>query len=224
MNPLYKYLLTLWLSLNLLDASFLDTHYLSKAYDSYAKRDYNSSLSYLKQIETSSLQSQMALGDVYYRQGAYQKAIERYKSIHSSSAKIKQQLYYNIANAYVKLLDYDHAKSYYVKALELGEDSDALYNLKIVALKEAKKEAEVGIAHPKSQNSGASKHDKESKKESKSDEDKPSSGSSGEGKSSQEKNKKKEKLMSSHKKEKHPLGSKVYELINEGYIYEKKPW
>ena len=30
--------------------------------------------------------------------------------------------------------------------------------------------------------------------------------------------------MSTKKEENYPLGSKVYELINEGYIYEKRPW
>ena len=224
MNPIYKFFVILSLFFSLSNASFLDIYYLTKAHKSYEKKDYNATLFELKEIENLSLQSEMIFAATYYQQGAYKKAIERYQSIHSNSAKIKQHLYYNIANAYVKLSKYDHAKEYYAKVLQLGSDADTTYNLKLIALLNKKREASLGIAHPKSQNSNSGKSEKKSTKESKGDEDKPSSGSGGEGESGQEKNQKKEKLLSSEKEEKHPLGSKVYELINEGYIYEKQPW
>jgi len=224
MSLLYRYFTILLLSLSFSNASFLDNYYLSKAYDSYEKKEYNSTLLYLKKIENISIESQTILGDSYYKKEEYQKAIECYQSIQSTSVKIKQHLYYNIANAYVKLFQYDQAKVYYAKVLQLGADGDATYNLALIALLENRKEGDLGIAHPKSQNSSSTKSEKKSSKESKRDEDKPSSGSSGDGESAKKENQKKGKLMSNHKEEKHPLGSKVYELINEGYIYEKKPW
>ena len=224
MNPPCRYLLIFLLLTAFSNASFWDLYHLNKAYISYDTKDYNTTLLHLKQIEIPSLQAQMALANSYYKLKAYQEAIVVYKSIQSTSIVIKQQLYYNIANAYVKLLDYDHAKGYYAKVLQLGEDEDAIYNLKLIALLSDKKESELGIAHPKSQNSGANQSEKKSDKETARDEDKPSGGSGGDGKSGEEKNQKKGKLMSDHTEEKHPLGSKVYELINEGYIYEKQPW
>ena len=61
--------------------------------------------------------------------------------------------------------------------------------------------------------------DKESKSE-----DKPSSGSGGGGESQTQKEQEKSKLLTDESQEQHPLGSKVYELINKGYIRETKPW
>jgi len=224
MNYNYRYFVTLSLFFSVAQASFMDNYWLSKAYNSYQKQDYNTTISNLKEIDSISLQSQLISADTYYRQGAYQKAIGRYQSIQSTSPKIKQHLYYNIANAYVKLSQYTKAKEYYVKVLQLGDDADAEYNLKLIAFREDKKDKESTAPHPKSQNSSSGKSQKESKKKSKKSKDSSSSSSGGDGKRSKEKNVKKGKIMSSKKEEKHPLGSKVYELINEGYIYEKQPW
>ena len=87
-----------------------------------------------------------------------------------------------------------------------------------------KKSADLGIAHPKSQDSSSSKSEsQEESKESKS-EDEPSSGSGGGGESQTQKEQEKNKLVSDVTEEQHPLGSKVYELINKGYIREQQPW
>ena len=207
-----------------ISATSLDTYHLTQAYKSYQAGDYNSSQSYLQKITTPSIQSRITLANIYYKQGKYKKAIESYKSIQSTSIKIKQQLYYNIANSYAKIYKYENAKKYYAKVLQLGRDEDARHNLKLIALLSDKKDTELGVSSPKSQNSASSKSEKTESKEQKREEDKPSSGSSGDGKSSQEKKQEKNRLMSNNREEKHPLSSKVYELINEGYIYEEQPW
>ncbi len=228
MKLLHRYIFILLLSFSLSYASLWDSYHLSRAYEYYQHHDYNATRSQLEKIEAPSRESQLLLGDTLYRQGAYKKAIARYESIHSTSITIKQHLYYNIANAYVKLESYNKARDFYAKVLQLGQDEDAIENLRIIALLADKKEGELGIANPKSQNSSSSKsknksEKKKSKKKSR-DENQPSSGNGGDGEISKEKKREKGKLMSSHKEEKHPLGSKVYELINEGYIYEKQPW
>jgi Ca-activated chloride channel family protein len=65
---------------------------------------------------------------------------------------------------------------------------------------------------------------KENSKEKSREEDQPSSGS-GAGSESKSKEKQKEtKLISDGNKEQQPLGSKVYDLINKGYIRETQPW
>ena len=165
----------------------------------------------------------MTLANTYYKQNAFKKSIKVYKSIRSTSAKVKQQLYYNIANAYTLQEAYSKAKIYYTRALQLGVDTDAEYNLALVALLTDKKDAQLGIAHPKSQESSSSKSESQDKEESRS-EDKPSSGSGGGGESSSKKEPEKSKLLSDNSEEKHPLSSKVYELINKGYIHETQPW
>jgi Ca-activated chloride channel family protein len=121
---------------------------------------------------------------------------------------------------------YDKAKIYYTKTLQLGEDPDTIHNLKLVALLQDKQSADLGIAHPKSQDSSSSKsepQETQEEKESRSEDD-PSSGSGGDGESQTQKEQEKSKLRSDGSEEQHPLGSKVYELINEGYIREKQPW
>jgi Ca-activated chloride channel family protein len=219
-----RYLTFLSLFLSVSNASSLDNYHLTQAYHSYQEQDYNATESHLQKIDTPSLQSSIALANTYYKQGKYTKAIERYQSIQSTSIKTKQHLYYNIANAYAKLSQYKDAKIYYAKVLQLGRDEDATFNLKLIALLSDKPDAQMGIAHPKSQNGSSSKSEKKKSQNPQRDEDKPSSGGSGEGERNREKKDKKHKLKSNHQEERQPLSSKVYELINEGYIYEKQPW
>lgn len=221
-----KYLITLFTLLGInAEASMLDTYHLNQAYKSYQAQDFNTTKQHLKKLDSLSLQSQFALANTYYKLHAYKKAIKFYRSIRSTSPAVKQKLFYNIANAYTMLEEYDKAKIYYTKALQLGVDEDSTYNLQLVALLQKKKSARLGIAHPKSQNGGSSKSkSQESDKEQTRDEDQPSSGSGsgGEGKTGDKKEK--ERLIEDEQQEKQPLSSKVYELINKGYIRETQPW
>jgi len=220
-----KYLLILFTLLGVhAEASMLDNYHLNRAYKSYQGADFNETKRQLKQIKTRSLQSQMVLANTYYKQRAFKKAIQTYKSIRSTSPDIKQQLYYNIANAYAMLESYDKAKIYYTKALQLGEDPDAKHNLHLVALLSDQKSADLGIAHPKSQDSSSSKSESQEESEESKSEDEPSSGSGGGGESQTQKEQEKSQLISDDSQEQHPLGSKVYELINKGYVREKQPW
>ncbi len=221
-----KYLFILFALFGLqVEASFIDTYHLNQAYKSYDKQDFSSVKEHLKKIQTRSLQSQIALANAYYKEGKYTQAIKVYKSILSTSVKIKQQLYYNIANAYAKLEAYDKAKTYYTKTLQLGEERDALFNLKLIMLLSDKKDASLGIAHPKSQGSNTSKlKTQENDKEKTREEDQPSSGSGAGGESKSKEKQEQAKLISDGNTEQQPLGSKVYDLINKGYIRETQPW
>ena len=220
-----KYLVILFALLGIqAEASFWDIYHLNQAYQKYEEKDYTTAQKHLKKVQVPSLQSRLALANSYYESGEFKQALELYKSIRSTSMQIKQQLYYNTANTYAKLEAYDKAKIYYTKTLQLGEDPDARYNLNLIALLGDKNDASVGIAHPKSQSTSTSKSEfQEDDKEETRDEDKPSSGSGG-GESSSKKKQEPSKLISQEPVEQHPLGSKVYELINKGYIRETQPW
>jgi len=226
-----KYLIILFTFLGLpLQASLIDEYTLYQSYAYYNNKDYNKTKQRLKEIDQPSLQSQILLANTHYKEGNYQRAIQIYSSIKSTSPSIKQELYYNTANAYVYLHQYTKAKIYYIKALQLGFDTDAIHNLKITMFLEDTTSASLGIAHPKSQSAQTSKSENQDKKKEEKEEDKPSSASSsGAGATSKEKKKKQEKqkkhtLISNDKPQKQPLGSKVYELINKGYIHETQPW
>ena len=225
-----KYLIVLFSLLGVeAQASILDGFYLNQAYRVYKAKEYKHSIQMLEKINSISRQSQFALANNYYKIQKYQKAIAIYNSIHSTSPKIKQKLYYNIANAYVMLENYDKAKYFYVKTLQLGEDSACLYNLNLIALMKTKDTENLGIVHPKSKNSNESKDtspQSEDNTEKSRDEDQPSSGSGSGGESKKEKNnnKKKKRLIMDNTEKTQPLSSKVYELINKGYIHETRPW
>ena len=153
-----KYLLILFTFLGVqAEASVFDSYHLHTAYSNYANSDFSTSKEHLKKVVNRSLQSQLLLANTYYRQGDFKLAIQTYKSIRSRSETVKQTLYYNIANAYAKLEKYDKAKRYYAKTLQLGADEDASHNLRTVALLSDKDNADLGIAHPKSQSSDSSK-------------------------------------------------------------------
>jgi Ca-activated chloride channel family protein len=213
------------------EASIFDEYHIKRAYSAYQNQKYSEIEKHINKIEQPSLQSQLILANTEYRLQNYKKAIKIYKSIKSTSQKIKQQLFYNIGNSYAKLKDYDKAKRYYIYALQLGEDSQSLYNLKKIIFKENREKSKLGIANPQSQTSQSSKSDESDKSLDKEKENQQSSasGSSTAGKESNKKTQKEREkkrliLDPTDKKEVHPLSSKVYELINKGYIYETKPW
>ncbi|RLA66865.1 MAG: VWA domain-containing protein [Epsilonproteobacteria bacterium] len=205
-------------------ASVWDNYYLLQGYNAYNSKDFIRSKNVLKQIKKKSLQSQIILANSYYNLRDYKKSIEIYKTIHSTSRQTKQQLYYNIANAYVKLKSYSKAKSYYAKVLVLGEDEDAKYNLSLIILLGDKEASGLGIAHPKSQNASSSQSETQEENAKSKSEDTPSSGSGGSGEAQHKEKQKKDKLLDDGSTKQQPLGSKVYELINKGYIREKQPW
>jgi len=208
-------------------ASFFDLYHLQQAYKCYADKTYTCVQKNLKQIHSPSLQSRLLLANTYYKQENYKQAILTYRSIRTSSVSKKQLLYYNIATAYAHMQAYDKAKIYYTKALQLQPDKDAQFNLALIALKHDKREASLGIAHPKSQSADSSKSESQEKqKENEREEDQPSSGSGGGGESTSKEKQKESKLRSDESQEDtpHPLGSKAYELINKGYIRETQPW
>ncbi len=226
-----KYLLLLFAFFGVsLQASVWDGYYLNRAYNAYETQEFNRTRTLLQNIDTPSLQSQFALGNTYYKMQAYKKALVLYSAIHSTNPQVKQKLYYNMANAYTMLKAYDKAKIYYTKALQLGADADALHNLKLIMHLNTEKKAQLGIAHPKSQNDDASKsatQEEKKKEQAERKEDQPSSGSGSGGGSKKVKsdNKEKKRLKMDDNEEKvHPLSSKVYELINKGYIRETQPW
>ena len=221
-----KYLIILFSLLGIqAEASVLDGYYLHQAYKNYQANDLNKTKELLLQIDTVSLQSQFALANTYYRLHAYKKAILLYRNIRSTSPKIKQKLYYNIANSYAMLKAFDKAKLYYTKALQLGEDADTKNNLTLIALLQKSKETQKGMTRPESQSSASPTNDATQSNKKKSKEESQTSSGSGSGGESKAGNKKeKKKRIIIRQKKSQPLSSKVYELINKGYIRETQPW
>lgn len=214
------------------NASILDNYHLHQAYSSYKNGEYKKVQEYIKKIDTSSLESRMILANSYYKLEKYKRAIATYQSIESTSIKTKQKLYYNIANGYVGLKEYSKAKEFYIKALQLGEDRDSRDNLKLIFFKESEKEGKRAVQNPKAGGKKSNhQNQKDNMQKSKEGKSSSASGSSSSSSTTQSKHKlhnhkKIDKLIATkeEKQERVPLSSKVYDLINKGYIHETKPW
>ena len=216
-----KYLILLLLFFGVAKASIFDGYYLTNAYNSYYKRDFKSSKDYISRIDEVNLQSQMLLASIYYKSKNFKKARNIYLSIKSTSSEIKSQIYFNIANTYAMSGKYKMAREYYLKSLYLKEDNEAIYNLNLI-LKLVDRKKENGLSAPKSKSNSSSQNKTEDNE--KENKNKSNSSSGGGGGTKQKSKDKNQKLKSTKSKKRVPIGSKVYELINRGYINETKPY
>ena len=204
----------------------LDGYYLNKAFQACRSNAYKVCIERLEKIDKPSFESRWLRADAYYRTHDYAQARKLYLSLHSSDAQSKAKLYYNIANCYAKEGRFDEAAQFYKMALRIVDDPDARYNLRIVerlAKKRKPPAARSKATTRKKQNkrhrSGEAKGGKKSASGSRAQ----AQGSATQAKRAQAgTNERVQKYGVKHGK--HPLSSKVYELINKGYIYEKKPW
>ena len=73
------------------------------------------------------------IGDSWYKQGDYQKAIEEYSRVFGSNdVLLEAKAHYNIGNASFEQEDYAGAIEAYVRSLKLNnKDEDAKYNLEL---------------------------------------------------------------------------------------------
>ncbi len=73
------------------------------------------------------------MGNVYYKQKQYNKAIEEYnKAISIKDSKSRAEIYYNSGNSHFKMNNYPQSIEFYKKTLEINpHDQDAKYNIEI---------------------------------------------------------------------------------------------
>ena len=205
--------------------SLLETFTLQSAYEAYENEEYEESLKKLYQIEKRSLEAELLLAHIYYKQESYKKAKSVLKGIKSTNTKVKQQLYYELGNCEFKMAYWKRAKENYVKALQLGEDEDVEHNLQIVLFKEDVKSA-VGFTNPSGAEASNGAEDNVEKTEEKTMSQKKESagGSGGSGSKQSKQSTVKVSKSNENKGSKRVMSSKAYDLINEGYIREEKPW
>lgn len=161
-------------------------------------------------------------GVALYNEGKYEEAIVSFEAVHSSEAKIKSTLYYNIANSYQRLKEFEKAGEAYKKSLTLYYSIEADENLEFIqGVQEQKK---LQIEQKKGKKSATSSGQKESK-QSKAAASSNMQVSAKSGSGAQERGKKSNtnsqiNLNASRAK----LSSKQYELINKRSIYEERPY
>lgn len=205
--------------------SWFDGYHLSQAYGSYHHQDYNRTLEHLADIDVSTLESQLVLAHTHYRLGNYQKAKTVLQTLRTTNPEIKQQLLYELGNCEANLNYYDKAKNYYIQALQLGEDNDTMHNLQVVIFLQNRYASKLGMTNPSSPEASHNANDNTESKEQPSSQQEDQSGSSG-GAGSQQSKSSTMQVVNSHEEQetKRTMSSKAYDLINEGYIKEEKPW
>lgn len=219
--------ITLLVLLNInVQASEFDSYYLNFAYDYYENKEYNATLEELSKIESKTLESELTLANTYYKLEKYKEARSVLKTLKTTNPKVKQQLLYSLGNCEAKLAYYEKAKNYYVKALQLGEDNDTLHNLEVVIFLKHRENSKVGFTNPSSPEASKDSTDNaEETGEKSSSKKEEKTGSSGGGGSKKSKSSTVKVVNSSeNSKTKRVMSSKAYDLINEGYIREGKPW
>lgn len=208
-----------------LQAGEVDSYYLHSAYDYYENQEYNATLEELSKIESKTLESELTLANTYYKLEKYKEAKSILKTLKSTRPKVKQQLLYSLGNCEAKLAYYEKAKNYYVKSLQLGEDNDTLHNLEVVMFLKHKESSKVGFSNPNSPQASKDSNDNVESEEKSSSSKEEKSGSSG-GVGSKKNKTSTVKVVKSTEASasKREMSSKAYDLINERYIRESKPW
>ncbi len=196
-----KFLLLIPFLTTTAESSLLDWYYINQAQNAYHDKHYKKAAKAYEKIEHKTIQSQLNLANSFYHAKFYTHARDIYASIKTDKAKFKKRQLFGLANCEVKLKHFSTARGYYQEALAFGRDEAILHNLALIAHKKDKKDDKIP----------QTKDTKKVKIKSK------SSGKSG-------KNSKKQAQNGALNSHSHPLGYKAYELINKGYIDEKKPW
>ncbi|NPA81805.1 MAG: VWA domain-containing protein [Epsilonproteobacteria bacterium] len=195
----------------------LEEYEMKKGYEAFLKGDYKKAEEIFKDLNY--LESRYALGVVRMKEGRFSDALKIFRSLKSKDRGIKAKIFLNMAYCYEKMRDYERAKEFYVKSMALNASKEAMDGLKRVVFKKNQKKMPLPFSKQKIVNK-KSENLKSSKK---------STGSVNRNQallSSNSKGGKKSKNSSvvSKKSKNIPVSSKVYELINKGYIDEKNPW
>jgi len=229
---LFALLPLLFLLPNSSHASLLDFHYLKEAKSAYTKQNYLDAAHNFEKL-TPSQQSYYNTAVAYYKAGHYKKALEYFTQIKTANKALKQKLLYNIGNCAVKMKKYDRAQNYYIDALALGDDADALYNLNLIRKFKLITQKDAAQMMPHNQSTKQKKHsqDPSKKKNKQQNNSAKKSGNqfanektNGAGSAKKGKQKLSPKQQSKKRKGKYKFSYKAYEKINKGYTDEKEPW
>lgn len=109
-------------------AGLLDFQKLQEAREAYDSGDYNTSKSLYSEFSRDSDEAVYNLGNVLYKEGAYEQALKVYERISMDKPDLKAQALYNSANARVKMKQYEQALASYEEALDIKEDTQTREN------------------------------------------------------------------------------------------------
>jgi len=127
---MFKRAMTLLCMTSVLSAGLLDFQTLEKAKSSYESGHYEESAKNYGAIEEKSDALHYNLGNAYYKEKQYDKAISEFKQVNAPELKAKSL--HNLGNAYAQSKKIDEAIAAYEEALKLGDDQDTKFNLDLL--------------------------------------------------------------------------------------------
>lgn len=202
-------------------AGVLDFAYLYGAKKSYEQGAYERSAQLYAHVTTPKAKYNQATA--LYKAGKYQDALAVYQSIKSNDPIFKATLYYNSANCYIRLQEFENAKEAFLKSLTLNYSKAADDNLRFIAgaeeqkslnvRKEKKDQFQAEAGSPKGESKPTKQGGGSNMKS-----DMAAGGGGDEGKKVQSD----PRLSMSQGKAR--LSSTQYELINQRMTHETKPW
>ncbi len=203
------------------NASIFTPLYEINAKNAYEKQEYAKAINNYKKIETNKGYFNLACG--YYKNGDYEKALSSFERVKSSDIKFKSKLYYNIANTFVRLHEFQKAREAYLKSLTLSYCKEADENLAYIKDVQEEKEGMTKKQKEKKDSSFAKQEESSGKKKEggSSNLEVSANASSGAGDKGE---KTKSQSMLNLNEGKVKLSAQQYELINKRGVNEQKPW
>ena len=197
-------------------ASLVDEFILKRADTLLKEHKYQKAAKILQNM--SYLEARFALGVALCKMGKVPEAIKVFEHIRSKEPEVKRKIYFNLGLCYERLRNYRKALRYFLRAYQLRQEAKTFAKIKKLVFKREEKKLLLPFAKQKI----VPKEGKKGK------EGKKSAGGSNINLAIQSggaKGGKKQKARGVSKKAKAiPMSSRVYDLINKGYIDEKNPW
>jgi len=194
----------------------------------YVEQKFLDELKVYKKVGLRSPEDFYNLGNAYYRAGQYEKAIDTYKELRSTSASLKAKTFHNLGNAYVRIEMYEEAKVAYKKSLIIAYDKQTDENLLHISKAKRAEGLQTGQQKGKKKNDSkqvsnpAPKKDTQKKKGAGSSNMKVTAQAGAGSKNKGKKSKSEAQVQFNNKQS--GLSYKQYELINERKNNEESPW
>ena len=131
-NKIFSSIIIICLAqLPLFSSSILDFKTIKDANMAYENSQFQEASKEFSKLD-SNAQRDYDLANSYYKSNEYDKAIDLYKNINSSSKDLEFKKLHNLGNAYAKKEDFQNAINSYEEALKIQNDPKTRENLELV--------------------------------------------------------------------------------------------
>ena len=145
----------------------LDFQVLDNAKTSYDAAQYDESANLYNTLENKDDAVHYNMGNAYYKDKDYVKAIAEFKQV--NTPELKAKALHNLGNAYAQSKKVDEAITSYEEALKLQEDEDTKFNLELLKKQKEEQEKKKDQDKKDDQNKDDQKKDQEEKDQKKDD-------------------------------------------------------